>query len=71
MCVCLCAGPSARGPSTHVYVNNDSNTEGVKLPEKNSQTTWYQSRAPGGRRRRTLAEGASAEVGVLGGGVGR
>jgi hypothetical protein len=53
MCVFYVLAHLLEGPSSHVYVNKDSNTEKVKLPEKIGcqKTSWYQSRPAGGRRR--------------------
>ncbi len=34
MCVFYVLAHLLEGPSSHVYVNKDSNTEKVKLPEK-------------------------------------
>jgi hypothetical protein len=47
MCVFYVLAHLLEGPSSHVYVNKDSNTEKVKLPEKiGCQKTSKKSRPP-------------------------
>lgn len=53
MCVFYVLAHLLEGPSSHVYVNKDSNTEKVKLPEKIGCQKNFMVSEPTGRRQAT------------------